>query len=126
MRGLCDSCYDRWLYANSERNRNTKLENAAKWRTANVEKVKIGQRANHLKKRYGISEAEYQAMLTKQKHKCAICRKRAKLHIDHCHSTGKVRGLLCLRCNGSLAWLEQILKATKSGWFERAKAYLNA
>lgn len=42
-------------------------------------------------------------MLTKQKGLCAICHKKMiKVNIDHCHATGKVRGLLCPECNRGL------------------------
>jgi hypothetical protein len=58
-------------------------------------------------KRYGISPAEYDALLAKQGGACAICRKRSKqrLCVDHCHLTGVVRGLLCNECNGALGYL---------------------
>lgn len=121
---MCDACYDRWLYANSDKNRATKLRNAAKWKAANPEKIKAGQRANRLKKRYGITEADYQSMLVIQRGVCALCCEPAKLHIDHCHVTGVVRGLLCLRCNGSLAWVEELLKRNQTTWFTSAMEYL--
>ena len=51
-----------------------------------------------------ISDAEYKALLDKQGGVCAICRERpkGKLAVDHAHSTGKVRGLLCNFCNVGL------------------------
>jgi Recombination endonuclease VII len=59
-------------------------------------------------KRYGISPAEYDALLAKQGGACAICRKRSKgrLCVDHCHVTGMVRGLLCNECNSALGYLK--------------------
>jgi hypothetical protein len=59
-------------------------------------------------RRYGISPAEYDALLEKQGGACAICRKRSKgrLCVDHCHVTGMVRGLLCNECNGALGYLK--------------------
>jgi len=69
-----------------------------KLRPANV-------RNTELKKLYGITLAEYNAMLESQGGGCAICggqqtHSRFKnLSVDHCHDTGKVRGLLCNNCN---------------------------
>jgi len=50
-------------------------------------------------KAYGITKEQYDSMLTEQRNKCKICNEGKKLHIDHCHVTGKVRGLLCQNCN---------------------------
>jgi Recombination endonuclease VII len=57
---------------------------------------------------YGISPAEYDALLAKQGGACAICRKRSKgrLCVDHCHLTGTIRGLLCHTCNRALGALK--------------------
>lgn len=60
-----------------------------------------------MKNVYGISEAEYEKQLAKQRGKCAICGKefdfknknKDTIHIDHCHTTGQLRGLLCGGCN---------------------------
>ena len=58
-----------------------------------------------LKRDFGISLDEYKQILEKQKGVCAICRGRNKcnenisLAVDHNHITGKIRGLLCLKCN---------------------------
>jgi Recombination endonuclease VII len=62
-----------------------------------------------LKRLYGISAAEYDALLAKQGGVCAICRQHSKrrLCVDHCHLTGTVRGLLCDRCNLGLGYLKE-------------------
>lgn len=57
--------------------------------------------------KYGITPLMYQEMLEKQNNCCAICKRHKDLfqrdfHIDHCHTTGSIRGLLCSRCNMSL------------------------
>lgn len=52
--------------------------------------------------RYGITLEEYENLFIVQHGCCAICRVRKPAHefkVDHCHETGKVRGLLCLNCN---------------------------
>lgn len=48
---------------------------------------------------YGITINDYRRMIEEQCGKCAICKEETKLVVDHCHSTGKVRGLLCGPCN---------------------------
>lgn len=58
----------------------------------------------YLKRTYGISLLDYYRMLDSQDRRCAIClqaasRYRSALAVDHNHKTGKVRGLLCYRCN---------------------------
>ena len=66
-----------------------------------------GNRAAHLKKKYGLDEAAFNAMLAAQDDRCAICRLKlpggkGAFHVDHCHVTGRVRGLLCMLCNHGL------------------------
>jgi hypothetical protein len=66
---------------------------------------------HRLTKRRGISEPEYLARLERQGRRCAICGKGCgtgrRLAVDHDHATGRVRGLLCFRCNTSLARYEE-------------------
>ena len=66
--------------------------------------------SQHLQYAYGISYEDYEALLTSQKHCCAICLKplkRGRLrNLDHCHNTGKVRGILCHRCNLALSFFD--------------------
>lgn len=57
--------------------------------------------------KYGISWREYETMLVQQNNKCKICLQTPKrANVDHCHITGKVRGILCSRCNGVLEFIE--------------------
>jgi hypothetical protein len=52
---------------------------------------------------YGITIDEYDTMSLQQDGKCKICGETPhKLFVDHCHSTNKVRGLLCMKCNAAL------------------------
>ena len=64
-------------------------------------------RAYSLKALYGLSQEKYVAMLVQQNGACQICKThqsnfKRKLFVDHCHETGKVRGLLCQYCNTML------------------------
>ena len=80
------------------------------WRLANKEKVRVTDYAKHLKRKYGITIDEYNEMAANQNHVCAICLKpelmRCQLSVDHCHSTGRIRGLLCFKCNTSINIIE--------------------
>lgn len=82
------------------------------WRKArpNYEKDRYARcrpetRERHLIRKYGISQAGYDALLQQQNGRCAIClttpdtQANSVFHVDHCHETGAVRGLLCRGCN---------------------------
>ena len=61
-------------------------------------------------KKYGITVDQYRIMLEVQSGLCAICRRlptrsRKLLCVDHCHETGRVRGLLCSACNTAIGLL---------------------
>jgi hypothetical protein len=63
------------------------------------------QRRKRYQKVYGMSVADYDAMLQRQRGVCAICGKSNQaLCVDHCHACGKVRGLLCAKCNSALGF----------------------
>lgn len=83
----------RW--ANIERSR--KREQA--YKEANREKVAENQRRWKLKRKYGLTPDAYRALLEAQSGKCAVCKVNDVAHVDHDHSTGLVRGLLCRECN---------------------------
>ncbi len=53
----------------------------------------------HLQYNYGLSIEEYDKMMGECNNSCLICKKQVKLCIDHNHETGKIRGLLCKKCN---------------------------
>lgn len=99
-----------WREKNREKHNNQARFSHANSRKRNPDKV----RENHLKYKYGISQDDYQKMLSLQDGKCKICRcsdtgdKRNKhFHVDHNHETNEVRGLLCSRCNTKLGWYEK-------------------
>jgi hypothetical protein len=62
----------------------------------------------HQLQKYGLTVDAYDAMVLAQKGLCAICARPpgdSRLHVDHCHKTGQVRGLLCGRCNTAIGLL---------------------
>ena len=65
-----------------------------------------------LRRRYGITLTDHQRMFAAQAGRCWICERTEDvvgvLHVDHCHSTGVVRGLLCFSCNSTLGKLEAL------------------
>jgi len=102
-----------------------KLEQKRRYRVKNKDKIK--QRSEkyykekkdsvikncNLKTNYNITVEDFNKMLEEQKHVCLICKlpetaktnsrqNTRKLNVDHCHKTGKVRGLLCSNCNRAL------------------------
>ena len=67
------------------------------------------KRESYLKLTYGISILEYEEMLAKQGGVCIICKasevrniQHKHMHVDHCHTVGHIRGILCSRCNAGL------------------------
>ncbi len=85
-------------------------------------KKHIQKRARNysLKRKYEITIEDYNLMYNKQQGKCAICGNPEELlHIDHNHITGEVRGLLCLKCNRGIGFLNDDIKI-----LEQALAYL--
>lgn len=76
------------------------------------DKHKAWARKNWLIKKYGLTEEQYNHLLTVQEGKCAICKRdfnEETPKIDHCHERGDNRGLLCQRCNLILGYLEKQL-----------------
>ena len=74
-----------------------------------------------MKYKYGITESDYDRMMQEQEGRCAICnttqtkdKNMNRLVVDHCHTSGKVRGLLCSACNKALGILEDSVDVLKS------------
>lgn len=71
-----------------------------------------------LKRRYGITSLQYEEMLKKQDFKCAICGTEKcssgrNFAVDHCHTTKKIRGLLCSPCNTGIGQLKDDVSLLK-------------
>lgn len=74
---------------------------SAKFRKLFPEKAEKSVRSSQLKKKYGLTPAEYDLLFSSQKGLCAICGELSdrRLDVDHCHTSGKIRALLCRYCN---------------------------
>lgn len=91
--GDCKSCrnsYKKIQYSLDPKIRQTISESSRKW---------------HLSKKYQLTIEDYNSLVAEQNNRCAICfslfnlLEGRKPPVDHCHSTGKIRGLLCRNCN---------------------------
>lgn len=101
-----------WDERHKERRKQARIE----YNIKNRERIAFKRHESKLKE-YGLTPEQYEDMLVAQNGVCAICHqaetlKRKKdpnimrLHVDHCHKTGKVRGLLCTRCNPAIGYLQ--------------------
>jgi hypothetical protein len=106
----------RWQSKNRE-----KVNMAAReWSKSNPEKAKMRNRKSNLKRKSGITLDIYEEHYRKQDGKCAICNKYYdKLCADHCHMSGKFRGLLCSQCNIGLGMFKDSVDC-----LNKAKEYL--
>lgn len=100
IKGLpCRICNDTLKYVST--NKGVPCRRAAARKFQNTHFNRYG---SHLYKRLGITMADYFAIAEAQEWKCKICEKipAKRMHLDHCHRTMKVRGLLCGTCNKGL------------------------
>jgi len=132
--GVCPSCggvrKEGYLHCEKHVSDNRKKANKCWAKKSKEEKSKIHKsrkdyhRDFYLKRNYGITNEKYKELLHEQNGKCAICGDEGKeqeprLHVDHNHITGEVRGLLCILCNFSIGGLRE-----KKEYFVKALNYL--
>lgn len=93
---------------------------AREWRKKNKSLVDLNGRIGNLRRRWGLTIEQYDAMLDAQGGVCAICgthnQNKRRFAVDHDHSIGTIRGLLCVLCNTSLGMYEK--------YEEKIKLYL--
>ncbi len=105
-------------------------QRSKKWRLDNRDRSYKLDADKHLRRRYGMTPEDYQAISLKQNHNCALCKKPetikfnkankiSRLAVDHDHKSNQIRGLLCFRCNTMLANIER-----NPGILESIKTYL--
>lgn len=104
-----------------QKNKASQREYMDAWRQKNPDKIKTyinnreskpdykkRQKEGNLRRNYGLTLEDFNALLNKQNCACAICKVGLTFNtanVDHCHSTGKVRGILCRKCNTALGQL---------------------
>ncbi len=105
------------------RNREKYLARAKRQRAepGHAEHIEPSKRRSHLMTRYGITDDQYHQRLARQGYKCLICNATTSgngnshyFDVDHDHVTGKIRGLLCRRCNVTAGVLENNVERIKS------------
>ena len=89
-------------------------EYARTWQQNNLDRYRASQR----KTKYGITPNDFDSMLSDQKGRCAICQTetpggKGTWHVDHCHTTQRVRGLLCTHCNLGIGHLRDDIAILK-------------
>lgn len=114
----------RTLYQQKWREQNRAKHNASARAShqRNKHKHVAKRRDEHYQREYGISHAEKLAMVERQQGCCGICgkpfRNSRSTHLDHCHRTGTIRGVLCHVCNTKLEWFETY-RATIVSYIDR-------
>lgn len=100
-------------------------DQARAWRDANWPAVQAASKKRDLRLKYGITFEELNEMQEMQGQRCALCRdefsNEVRTHIDHDHGNGRVRGLLCPRCNRGLGQFRDDPELLR-----RAAAYVEA
>jgi len=118
--GTCKTCVAEYkkIYNASPENRKRRNKRLRKW--TKLAKSKDARRALDRLKKYGLTQDAHAELLKNQNYKCAVCGATKEnslgnvLHVDHCHKTGKVRGLLCDRCNKGLGMMRDSIVNIKS------------
>ena len=97
-------------YSCADCDRKKENEKRASLMITNPEAVREKERKEALKKSYNMSLEDYDNLMKKQNNVCGICKDTCvsgrRLAVDHCHTTGKIRGLLCCNCNRGLGLLK--------------------
>ncbi|ULR55897.1 endonuclease VII domain-containing protein [Streptomyces deccanensis] len=94
----CPQCAEIKPHSEWERNKTSADGWASYCRTCRAERNRI----SYFKRKYGLTPAELDTMVGEQHGICCICLAAPAEHVDHCHETGRVRGVLCFSCNAAL------------------------
>jgi formate dehydrogenase maturation protein FdhE len=104
----CIECRRAYCVSYGISNRDRRNARLRAWRIKNPIAARKNEKRAHLRRKYGLLEGQVEAMRNAQHGKCAICeRTTSRLFVDHCHTKGHVRSLLCQTCNTFLGWYER-------------------
>lgn len=93
----CKSCHNEYSRTKwYPKHQQQQILASNKWKEENKLRVKATQ--------YGLDIKEVEEFLVKADGKCQICEKPSNLCLDHCHTSGKIRGFLCSKCNCALGF----------------------
>lgn len=107
LRSRCKSCSNEDWKGYYQSNSKQHILRAKQWALANPDKRKKNRKHHNLKTTYGISLEEFNQLLASQSGKCAVCESLLiRPHVDHCHYTKNIRGLLCPGCNVGIGHLK--------------------
>lgn len=85
-----------------------------KWRTENLEYARRADRVGHYMRSYRLTQEQAEQLVENRVGPCAICTEVKPLVVDHCHTTGDVRGLVCSACNSVLGYAKDNTKTLLS------------
>ena len=100
--GVCKICWSARCRDYNDRNKDKLAKYRRAYAAKNKEKLAELNHKSSMKRKYGITPAQRDAMFVQQGGKCRICQRTGRLVVDHCHRTGTVRMLLCDSCNRGL------------------------
>ncbi|MFF7973084.1 endonuclease domain-containing protein [Streptomyces sp. NPDC007905] len=106
---LCRTCGE--VEPHSERHRNATASDGLSTRCKACRAAR--GRQDHLKRQYGLTENERDESIAAQGGVCCICLAAVPAHVDHCHETGRVRGVLCFSCNAALGQFKDQPEVTR-------------
>lgn len=113
-RGYCKDCGNAQTKAYSTANRPKRNARLREYRKVNPEKAKIYDKKGRFKMKYGISLEQLEKLKKHNDYKCWICNRiHPKLFMDHCHATGKLRGMLCPSCNTYLGVIQDSVESAQ-------------
>ncbi|MEU2127712.1 endonuclease VII domain-containing protein [Streptomyces sp. NPDC018352] len=111
----CPRCEEVKPHSQWERNKTSSDGWASYCRECRAERNRI----SYFKRKYGLTPVKRDALIADQAGVCCICLDALPEHVDHCHETGRVRGVLCFSCNAALGQFKDRPDAIR-----RAAAYV--